>query len=232
MSLSSHESGFALENISFYDIFDRIVHCGRLSRGPGIEDGSRSASAVRGTRMTARNGAADLHPYGTTRSREAASVSVDTRFGETEAPSGVPGDISTVASAPCCGLSVRATNVLKLLAVEITGKTPPREAWTPSNALLREVTAKHLLTARNCGPRTAGEIIQWAGSRGVAIQPLFHTGKSLSETWRAVNTRFMAGDLAKAEVVEALEKSVRRKSKTIPIAVQKILLKLLHTINE
>jgi len=182
--------------------------------------------------MTASNGAADLHRYGTTRSREkGAPVSAaNTRFGKTAgAPSVVPSGTATVSSAHPRGLSVRAMNVLKLLAAEITGKSPPREMWTPSNALLRRLTAQQLTTARNCGPQTANEIIQWAGSRGVAIQPLLHTGKSLSEMWQDLNTRFMAGELAKAEVAQALEKSVRRKSSTIPVAVQKILLTLLST---
>jgi hypothetical protein len=184
--------------------------------------------------MTARNGAADLHRYETTRSREkGATVSAaNIRFGRTAAaPSVVPSDIAIakVSSAHPCGLSVRAMNVLKLLAAEITGKSPAREMWTPSNALLRRLTAQQLLTARNCGPQTAGEIIRWAASRGVAIQPLFHSGKSLSEMWQDMNKRFMAGELAKAEVAQALEKSVRRKSSTIPVAVQKILLTLLST---
>jgi hypothetical protein len=185
--------------------------------------------------MTARNSATDLRPYETTPSREksVSASAVDIRFGRTaEAPSVVPSDVSTVASAHSCGLSVRATNVLKLLAAEMTGKIPPRENWTPPNALLREVTAKRLLTARNCGPQTTVEIIQWAESRGVTIQPLFHSGKSLSEMWQDLNTRFMAGKLTKAEIAEALEKSVRRRSTTIPTAVQKILLKLLTTVSE
>jgi hypothetical protein len=186
-------------------------------------------------RMTARNGATDLHRYESTRSNE-KSVSVPTveiGFGTTtEAPSVVPSDVSTGASVHRCELSVRATNVLKLLAAEMTGKSPPRENWIPSNALLRDVTAKRLLTARNCGPQTTDEIIQWAESRGVTIQPLFHAGKSLSETWQDLDTRFMAGKLTKAEIAEALEKSVRRRSTTIPTAVQKILLKLLTKVGE
>jgi len=141
-------------------------------------------------------------------------------------------DVPSVASAPPGGLGIRAMNVLKLLAAEITGECPPRGKWTPSDALLREVTVKRLLATRNCGPKTISEIIRWADSHGVTIRPLFHAGKSLSETWRNLNMKFTTGKLTKAEVAEALEKSVRRRSSRIPIAVQKILLKLLNTASE
>jgi hypothetical protein len=184
------------------------------------------------TRMIARNGANRLYRYEMTHSCEkvALASAADAHFGGTAgSPAVVPSDISAVSNAHPCGLSVRAVNVLKLLAAEITGKSPPRDNWTPSNALLRQLTAQQLLTARNCGPQTANEIIRWAASRGIAIKPLLHSGKSLSEMWQDLNTRFMAGELAKAEVAQALEKSVRRKSSTIPVAVQKILLMLLST---
>jgi hypothetical protein len=185
--------------------------------------------------MTARNGATGLRPVETAGSRgKGAPVSTfNAGFGRpTEAPSVVPGDVSVDAGADCCGLSVRAVNVLKLLAAEMTGDSPPQGKWIPSNALLREITADRLLTARNCGSQTADEIIQWARSRGVTIQPLFHTGKSLSEMWQELNTKFRAGEFSKAEIAEALERSVRRKSTKIPITVQKILLKLLSTVGE
>jgi hypothetical protein len=141
-------------------------------------------------------------------------------------------DVATAASAAACGLSVRAMNVLKLLATELIGECPPREKWTPSNALLREMTVKRLLATRNCGPLTTHEIMKWAESRGVPIQPPFHAGKSLSQTWRDLDVKFVAGELTKAEVAEALERSVRRRSSRIPIAVQKILLKLLIAAGE
>jgi len=141
-------------------------------------------------------------------------------------------DGSSVRSAHPCGLSVRASNVLKLFAAEFTGECPPRENWTPSSALLREVTVKRLLAARNCGPLTVREILRWAESRGVSIPPQFHAGKSLTETWRDLNVKFMAGELTRAEVAEALEKSVRRRSSKIPVAVQKILLKILKTASQ
>jgi hypothetical protein len=60
-------------------------------------------------------------------------------------------DACSVRCAHPCGLSVRALNVLKLFAAEITGECPPRENWTPSCALLREVTVRRLLATRNCG---------------------------------------------------------------------------------
>ena len=180
--------------------------------------------------MSARNGVTALHPYPPAPSgKNGASVSAN-GIGF-EAPSVVPGDDSGATRPPRCGLSVRALNVLKLLAAELTGQCPPRE-WVPSNALLRKVTAKNLSTARNCGPQTTDEIIEWAATRGVTIQPLLHAGKSLSETWQDLDTRFMAGELTRAEIAEALEKSVRRKSTTIPIAVQKILLTLLSTVGD
>ncbi len=91
---------------------------------------------------------------------------------------------------------------------------------------------ERLSIARNCGPRTTDEIIRWAEARGVTIQPLFHAGKSLSETWRDLSARFAAGDLTKAELAGALEKSVRRKSTKIPVAVQQILLKYLSRLGD
>jgi hypothetical protein len=128
-------------------------------------------------------------------------------------------------------LSGRATNVLKMLADEIMGEVPPPDEWVPSESLLRRITVERLSIARNCGPRTTDEIIRWAAARGVTIQPVFHAGKSLSETWRNLSARFAAGDLTKAELAEALEKSVRRKSTKIPVAVQQILLKYLGRLH-
>src|SRR6516162_9584073 len=59
-------------------------------------------------------------------------------------------------------LSVRAQNVLKELAVELTGEQPPKGAWAPPRELLLALTAERLNAARNCGPRTAREITAWA----------------------------------------------------------------------
>jgi hypothetical protein len=127
-------------------------------------------------------------------------------------------------------LSGRATNVLKMLADEIMGEIPSREDWTPPETLLRRITVERLSIARNCGPRTTDEIIRWAEARGVTIRPVFHAGKSLSETWRDMSARFAAGELTKAELAEALEKSVRRRSTKIPVGVQQILLKYLSRL--
>jgi len=129
-------------------------------------------------------------------------------------------------------LSGRAVNVLKMLADEIMGEVPPRDDWVPPESLLRRITVERLSIARNCGPRTTEEIIRWAEARGVTIQPVFHVGKSLSETWRKLSARFAAGDLTKVELAEALEKSVRRKSTKIPVAVQQILLKYLSRLGD
>lgn len=126
------------------------------------------------------------------------------------------------------GLSVRALNVLKILADEVIGEVASRDAWVPSDALLRKITMERLSLARNCGPRTVDEIVRWAAARGVTIRPLFHAGKSLSEAWRDLGNRFSAGELTKEELAEALEKSVRRKSTKIPVGVQRILLKYLR----
>ena len=104
------------------------------------------------------------------------------------------------------GLSNRALNVLKMLSAELMGECPPREAWTPSSALLRRVTFKHLSTARNCGPQTIHEIIQWAASLGVTIRPPSLAGRSLSATWKELGTRFAAAELPYADMAEALEK--------------------------
>ena len=138
-------------------------------------------------------------------------------------------ETSSPAGAAGLGLSVRALNVLKILADEIAGEVASRDSWVPSDALLRKITMERLSLARNCGPRTVDEIVRWAAARGVTIRPLFHAGKSLSEAWRDLGTRFSAGELTKEELAEALEKSVRRKSTKIPVGVQRILLKYLRS---
>jgi hypothetical protein len=150
---------------------------------------------------------------------------------EQGAPASRDGTISPVGAADI-GLSVRALNVLKILADEIAGEVASRDAWVPSEALLRKITMERLSLARNCGPRTVEEIVRWAAARGVTIRPLFHAGKSLSEAWRDLGTRFSAGELTKEELAEALEKSVRRKSTKIPVGVQRILLKYLRSTGE
>ncbi len=150
---------------------------------------------------------------------------------EVRAGAAVPRPLGNVTAFPQAhpgGLSNRALNVLKMLSAELMGECPPREDWVPSSALLRRVTFKHLSTARNCGPQTIHEIIEWAASRGVTIRPPSLAGKSLSASWKELGARFAAGELPHAEMAEALEKSIRRKSTTVPVAIQKILLQFLN----
>jgi hypothetical protein len=130
------------------------------------------------------------------------------------------------------GLSVRAENVLKVLAVELTGEIPPQGRWTPSDLLLQRLTYKHLSTTRNCGPQTTAEIINWAGARGIIIRRSFAPGKSLSAMWQDAIARFARGEISKAEVAEALERSMRRRNTQIPVALQNILLQLIRSSNE
>lgn len=135
--------------------------------------------------------------------------------------------VAAVPAAPHDGLSIRAENVLKELAAELTGETPPKGRWTPSCELLRKLTFRDLLTARNCGPQTTDEILRWAGSQGVIIQQPFHAGKSLSAMWRDIIARYSRGEFARAEIAEALQKSTRRKNTRVPVAFQSILVKIL-----
>jgi hypothetical protein len=134
------------------------------------------------------------------------------------------------ASNPVAGpepLSVRAENVLKELAVELTGDNPPKRRWIPPDNLLRRLTFKHLKTARNCGPQTIDEIVKWAATRGVIIQEPFHAGKSLAAMWRDLIAKFSSGEFTNVEIAEALERSMRRKNTKIPVALQSILLQIL-----
>lgn len=126
-------------------------------------------------------------------------------------------------------MSVRAINVLKELAPELIGETPPKGEWVPPRDLLRRLTGRQLATARNCGPQTAREIIAWAHSKGVPIRSPLYVGKSLSEVWHSLAARASAGKLTRAEITEALEKSIRRKSARIPVAFQIILLEILSS---
>ena len=129
--------------------------------------------------------------------------------------------------APMKRLSVRAQNVLKELAVELTGEQPPKGNWSPSRELLRALTAERLATARNCGPHTVREIVDWAQGCGVTIKPVIRPGGSLSEMWAELITNASTGALTSAEIVSALQRSIRRKSVRIPIAFQVILVKIL-----
>lgn len=129
-------------------------------------------------------------------------------------------------------LSVRAENVLKELAAELTGETPPKGRWLPPRKLLQKLTFRQLLTARNCGPQTTEEIVRWAESRGVVIEPPFHVGKSLSATWRDLIVKCSKGEFTKAEIAAALEKSARRRNTRIPVAVQNVLWQMLSSAGE
>jgi hypothetical protein len=131
------------------------------------------------------------------------------------------------APGPMKKLSVRAQNVLKELAVELTGEQPPKGNWAPSRALLRVLTAERLATARNCGPHTVQEIVDWAQGCGVTIKPVIRPGGSLSQMWAELIANASAGSLTSAEIAGALQRSIRRKSVRIPLAFQVILVKIL-----
>ena len=143
-----------------------------------------------------------------------------------ESVSSIPKGIS---AAQQDGLSARAENVLKELAAELIGENPLKGRWIPSSELLRKITFRDLLTARNCGPQTIDEIVRWAKSQGVVIQPPFYAGKSLSAIWRVLVAKSSAGDFSKAEIAEALERSTRRRNTQIPIAFQNLLVKVLSS---
>jgi hypothetical protein len=130
------------------------------------------------------------------------------------------------------GLSGRALNVLKVLSAELIDEIPPKGAWDPPAELLRKLTARHLAVARNCGPRTTREIIAWAGARGVHIEPLPRTNKSLSAAWQELTANASSGKLTRVEITAALERSIRRRSARIPVAFQIILLKILSSTYE
>lgn len=168
-----------------------------------------------------------------TRRKTNAPFATDTRIGAMReaGPHLVSNNVIATAApeAHSIELSGRALNALKLLAPELTGEIPPRGPWIPPAALLRKITLKRLLVARNCGPQTADEIVKWAASRGVIIQPIFHAGRSLSAMWREIEAKFAAGKLTKLELTEALERSVRRRSTKVPLALQVILLSLLSS---
>ncbi len=129
-------------------------------------------------------------------------------------------------------LSVRAQNVLKELTFELTGKTPPKGPWTPPLELVRQLTHQRLATARNCGRQTTAEIIRWAEAQGTAIRPLFYSGKSLSTMWQDAVTKFSSGEFTKTEIIQALERSTRRRNTQIPIALQLIVLQILRSTCE
>ena len=134
-------------------------------------------------------------------------------------------------SADEARLSVRAENVLKELAVVLVGENPPQGRWI-SDLLVQRLTYYHLSTARNCGPQTRTEIIKWAKTQGKLIQRSSYAGKSLSSMWEDTIAKFSAGKISRAEVVEALEKSARRRNTRVPVAFQEMLLQLVNSQNE
>jgi hypothetical protein len=145
-------------------------------------------------------------------------------------PTNVSPILNDISAAPAQRevLSVRAENVLKELAAELTGEDPPRGRWAPSSDLLRKLGYGEFQAARNCGPQTTDEIVRWARSQGVVIERPFHASKSLSAMWRDIVARSSAGKFTKAEIAEALERSLRRRNTRIPVAVQNIVLKMLN----
>lgn len=120
-------------------------------------------------------------------------------------------------------------NVLKELAVELTGETPPKQGWIPPDTLLQRLTYSQLTIARNCGPQTTAEIVQWAQTRGTTIRPSFRVGRSLSAMWQDAVTKFTAGDMSRSEVAEVLEYSARRRNTRVPVAFQRMLLQLVKS---
>jgi hypothetical protein len=172
-----------------------------------------------------------LAPHATASRRRKRSPSAAWPLFEIKAGSNssISTDVAASPDMPRAALSVRAENVLKELAMELTGVCPPKGRWIPSDKLLRKLTFRHLQAARNCGPQTTDEIVEWAGLRGVMIQPPFHDGKSLSAMWRDIIAGFSSGKLTMAEIAEALERSARRKNTKIPVAIQNLLLKVLNS---
>jgi len=138
-------------------------------------------------------------------------------------------EVLAEAPAQSTPLSIRAENVLKNLAPELTGETPPKGRWIPPARLLRSLSYSDIVGARNCGPQTADEILRWARSQGVIIKRPFHAGKSLSAMWRDLIAKSTTQDYTIEEIAEALEKSVRRKNTRIPVGFQNILMNLLST---
>jgi hypothetical protein len=139
-----------------------------------------------------------------------------------------PSEVLAQAESQPAALSIRAENVLKNLAPELTGETPPKGRWLPPACLLRSLSYSDLVGARNCGPQTVDEIVRWAKSQGVIIKRPFHAGKSLSAMWRDLIAKARTQEYTKEEITEALERSIRRKNTRIPVGFQSILIILLN----
>jgi hypothetical protein len=174
----------------------------------------------------------------TAKSNDAATISVQNSAPPAAAftviPNDAPKNLRNASSDPANlprELSLRAENVLKMLALELTDDDPPQGRWTPPDLLLERLTYKHLSSARNCGPQTIDEIVRWAEKRGRILQRPLRTGNSLSAMWDDIISRFSAGELSMIEVAEALENSTRRRNNRVPVAIQKILLQLIRSAN-
>ena len=98
----------------------------------------------------------------------AAYPSAHFKFVSNGPPDSSP-DVFIEPAAMPSRLSVRAENVLKELAMELIGESPPQGRWIPPDLLVQRLTYKDLSTARNCGPQTTAEIIRWAHTRGTII---------------------------------------------------------------
>jgi hypothetical protein len=197
-----------------------------------VKAGERHSWRDRAETDVTNDTAVTKHPGGPARARTALAT-VNARFAaraEKAAPilknAATPADASTPAAGPD-QLSVRAENVLKELSAELTGDNPPKGRWIPTDGALRKLTFNHLSTARNCGPQTIDEIVAWAATRGVIIRKPSYAGKSLATMWRDLFAKFSSGEFSKAEISEALERSMRRKNTKIPVAIQRILLQIL-----
>lgn len=140
-------------------------------------------------------------------------------------------DAAGPPSHMCDKLSVRATNVLKELAMEITGEAPPKGPWFPPVDVLRKLTLQQLRGAKNCGPKTIDEILRWARSREVAIEATFYSGKSLP-MWHEVVTEYTHGEFTAKEIWQALDRSVRRSNAKVLVAFQKLLMRIIRPNSE
>src|SRR4051794_29798883 len=90
------------------------------------------------------------HPTPSTR-RKGSAVAITSRVGTRT--DGIPSIRRDAAMDPAVlapALSIRAENVLKELATDLTGECPPRGRWIPPERLLRNLTLRELQTARNC----------------------------------------------------------------------------------
>jgi hypothetical protein len=176
------------------------------------------------------NGEPSVAAQATAMRRKGSPSAIRTRRGaRSESIRPIPQDFAANPAVSPPALSVRAENVLKQLALELTGECPPKGRWVPPDGLLLKLTFRNLQTSRNCGPQTIAEIVEWAGVRGVTIRQPSYAGKSLSAMWRDLVARISSGEFTTAEIAEALERSARRKNTQIPVAFQNMLLKVLNS---